>query len=111
MEFWEKRRPAWDPFFDWTDRIFTTFRRDSLHLSLIHEPEDEDAGNGTDGGEGTDDPSDEAAESQKANAKTAKKAAVAAKDRKVGSYTLQCLGGEFLTRLSPISVQRLVHLR
>ena len=63
--------------------IYTTFRRDSLHLSLIHEAADDDdaGGNGTDGGEADDATDDNAAEGQKATAKTTKKA-VAAKDRK-----------------------------
>ena len=67
-----------------TKKVYFFFRRDSLHLSLIHEPEEDDAGNGTDGGEGTDDAADDsAAEGQKATARTAKKAAAAAvKDRK-----------------------------
>ena len=36
---------------------------------------------------------------------------MAAKDRKVGPCTPPCYGGEFLSSLSPIAVQRLVHLR
>ena len=70
----------------------STFRRDSLHLSLIHEAaDDEDAGNATDGGgEGTDN-ADDSAEGQKATAAAAaaEKKKKAAKDRKYNvTFTL-----------------------